>query len=55
MPTVILAFFFGQSRIFFAMAREGCCRASLARRVEPRHAGPHHIFTAVVDVGLRRA
>ena len=31
LPTVILAFFYGQSRIFFVMARDGLIPASLAR------------------------
>ena len=31
LPTVILAFFFGQSRIFFTMARDGLLPISLAR------------------------
>ncbi len=31
LPTVILAFFYGQSRIFFAMARDGLLPAGLAR------------------------
>ena len=31
LPTVILAFFYGQSRIFFVMARDGLLPASLAR------------------------
>jgi len=31
LPTVILAFFYGQSRIFFTMARDGMLPASLAR------------------------
>lgn len=31
LPTVLLAFFYGQSRIFFVMARDGLLPASLAR------------------------
>ena len=31
LPTVILAFFYGQSRIFFTMARDGLLPASLAK------------------------
>ena len=31
LPTVILAFFFGQSRIFFTMARDGLLPAGLAK------------------------
>ena len=39
LPTVILAFLFGQSRIFFVMARDGLLPASLAR-VSPRTGTP---------------
>ena len=42
LPTVILAFFFGQSRIFFAMARDGLLPTSLARVSSARHAGADH-------------
>ena len=31
LPTVILAFFYGQSRIFFTVARDGLLPSSLAR------------------------
>jgi len=39
LPTVILAFLFGQSRIFFVMARDGLLPESLAR-VSPRTGTP---------------
>ena len=48
LPTVILAFFFGQSRIFFTVARDGLLPPSLAR--VSRRGSPVRItiFTAVV-------
>ncbi|MCA1654358.1 MAG: amino acid permease, partial [Sphingomonadales bacterium] len=48
LPTVILAFFFGQSRIFFTMARDGLLPQGLAR--VSRRGTPVRItiFTAVV-------
>jgi APA family basic amino acid/polyamine antiporter len=48
LPTVILAFFYGQSRIFFTVARDGLLPASLAR--VSRRGTPVRItiFTAVV-------
>ena len=48
MPTVILAFFYGQSRIFFVVARDGLLPSSLAR--VSRRGTPVRItiFTAVV-------
>ena len=48
LPTVILAFFFGQSRIFFTVARDGLLPRSLAR--VSRRGTPVRItiFTAVV-------
>jgi basic amino acid/polyamine antiporter, APA family len=48
LPTVILAFFFGQSRIFFVMARDGLLPRSLAkisRRGSPTRVT---VFTAAV-------
>jgi APA family basic amino acid/polyamine antiporter len=45
LPTVILAFLFGQSRIFFVMARDGLLPAMLAK-VSPRTGTPNRI-TAV--------
>ncbi|KAK0338515.1 hypothetical protein LTR94_038364, partial [Friedmanniomyces endolithicus] len=39
LPTVILAFMFGQSRIFFVMARDGLLPRSLAH-VSERSGGP---------------
>jgi APA family basic amino acid/polyamine antiporter len=48
LPTVILAFFFGQSRIFFTVARDGLLPPVLAR-VSPRGSPVRiTIFTAVV-------
>lgn len=48
LPTVILAFFFGQSRIFFTMARDGLLPTSLAK-LSPRGTPVRiTIFTAVV-------
>ena len=48
LPTVILAFLFGQSRIFFTMARDGLLPQSLAR-VSKRGAPVRiTIFTAIV-------
>jgi basic amino acid/polyamine antiporter, APA family len=48
LPTVILAFFYGQSRIFFTVARDGLLPANLAR--VSRRGTPVRItiFTAVV-------
>ena len=42
LPTVILAFFFGQSRIFFVMARDGLLPAEPGAGVEARDAGADH-------------
>lgn len=48
LPTVILAFFFGQSRIFFTMARDGLLPNSLAK-LSPRGTPVRiTIFTAIV-------
>ena len=48
LPTVILAFFYGQSRIFFSVARDGLLPSSLAR--VSRRGTPTRItvFTAIV-------
>jgi APA family basic amino acid/polyamine antiporter len=48
LPTVILAFFYGQSRIFFVMARDGLLPAKLAR--VSRRGAPVRItlFTTVI-------
>ena len=51
LPTVILAFFYGQSRIFLAMARDGLLPARLARLSSRRNPVRITLFTAVV-VGL---
>ena len=51
MPTVILAFFFGQSRIFLSMARDGLLPPSLARLSSRRSPVRITLFTAGV-VGL---
>ena len=48
LPTVILAFFYGQSRIFFTMARDGLLPPSLAK-LSPRGTPVRiTIFTAIV-------
>ena len=51
LPTVILAFFYGQSRIFLAMSRDGLLPARLARLSGRRNPVRITLFTAVV-VGL---
>jgi APA family basic amino acid/polyamine antiporter len=48
LPTVILAFLYGQSRIFFAMARDGLLPASLARLSSRGSPVRITIFTAVI-------
>jgi APA family basic amino acid/polyamine antiporter len=48
LPTVILAFFYGQSRIFFTMARDGLFPASLARLSARGTPVRITIFTAIV-------
>ena len=48
LPTVILAFFYGQSRIFFVMARDGLLPASLARVSGRGSPVRITLFTAVV-------
>lgn len=48
LPTVILAFFYGQSRIFFTMARDGMLPHSLARVSGRGSPVRITIFTAVV-------
>jgi len=48
LPTVILAFFFGQSRIFFTIARDGLLPQSLARVSGRGSPVRITIFTAVV-------
>jgi APA family basic amino acid/polyamine antiporter len=51
LPTVILAFFYGQSRIFLAMSRDGLLPGSLARLSSRRNPVRITLFTAVV-VGI---
>lgn len=51
MPTVILAFFYGQSRIFLSMSRDGLLPPMLARLSRRRTPVRITVFTAVV-VGL---
>ena len=51
LPTVILAFFYGQSRIFFAMARDGLLPRGLARLSGRGAPVRITLFTAVV-VGI---
>ena len=48
LPTVILAFFFGQSRIFFTMARDGLLPQSLARVSKRGTPVRITVFTAIV-------
>ncbi len=48
LPTVILAFFYGQSRIFFTMARDGLLPVSLARVSSRGTPVRITIFTAMV-------
>lgn len=48
LPTVILAFFYGQSRIFFTMARDGLLPASLAQVSSRGSPVRITIFTAIV-------
>ena len=48
LPTVILAFFYGQSRIFFTMARDGLLPTNLARVSSRGTPVRITIFTAIV-------
>jgi len=48
LPTVILAFFYGQSRIFFAMARDGLLPRGLAKISSRGTPVRTTLFTAVV-------
>ena len=48
MPTVILAFFYGQSRIFLAMSRDGLLPPALARLSGRQNPVRITLFTAVV-------
>ena len=48
LPTVILAFFFGQSRIFFTIARDGLLPESLARVSSRGSPVRITVFTAIV-------
>ncbi|MEO7603324.1 MAG: amino acid permease [Sphingomicrobium sp.] len=48
LPTVILAFFYGQSRIFLAMSRDGLLPGPLARLSSRRNPVRITLFTAVV-------
>ena len=48
LPTVILAFFFGQSRIFFTMARDGLLPPTLAKVSKRGSPVRITIFTAIV-------
>ncbi|GAB1595379.1 amino acid permease [Lysobacter claricitrinus] len=53
LPTVLLAFFYGQSRIFFVMSRDGLFPRALSK-VNPRTGTPVAItlFTAVIVAAL---
>jgi APA family basic amino acid/polyamine antiporter len=48
LPTVILAFFFGQSRIFFVMARDGLLPKALAKVSRRKTPVRITLFTAVI-------
>ncbi len=48
LPTVILAFFYGQSRIFFVMARDGLLPSGLARVSKKGTPVRTTLFTAVI-------
>lgn len=48
LPTVILAFFYGQSRIFFVMARDGVLPSGLARVSKRGSPTRITLFTAVI-------
>jgi APA family basic amino acid/polyamine antiporter len=48
MPTVILAFFYGQSRVFLSMSRDGLLPPALARLSGRRNPVRITVFTAVV-------
>ncbi|HST37716.1 MAG TPA: amino acid permease [Allosphingosinicella sp.] len=52
LPTVILAFFYGQSRIFFVMARDGLLPRSLARVSGRGSPTRITLFTAVIVAAL---
>src|SRR5215203_2978503 len=52
LPTVILAFFFGQSRIFFTMARDGLLPTNLARVSSRGTPVRITLFTAVVVAAI---
>ena len=52
LPTVILAFFYGQSRIFFVMARDGLLPEALARVTGRGSPVRITIFTAVIVATL---
>ena len=54
LPTVILAFFYGQSRIFFTVARDGLLPSSLARVSGRGTPVRITIFTALVTTRLCR-
>ena len=53
LPTVLLAFFYGQSRIFFVMSRDGLLPRGLSK-VSAKRGTPVTItvFTAVVTAAL---
>jgi hypothetical protein len=52
LPTVLLAFLYGQSRIFFVMSRDGLLPRGLSKVNAHRHAGGDHLFTAVLVAAL---
>jgi APA family basic amino acid/polyamine antiporter len=52
LPTVILAFFYGQSRIFLAMSRDGLLPGPLAKLSSRRNPVRITVFTAIVTGAL---
>ena len=54
LPTVLLAFLYGQSRIFFVMSRDGCCRVACPGQCAHRHAGGDHAVHRRSGVGAGR-
>jgi APA family basic amino acid/polyamine antiporter len=54
LPTVLLAFLYGQSRIFFVMSRDGLLPRGLSKVNAYRHAGGDHAFHCGGGVGAGR-
>ena len=53
LPSVVLTMMFGQTRVFFVMARDGLLPQALSRR-HPRYGTPH-VVTRVTGVGVTLA